>query len=310
MVILFLWGESMKWHYARRLPTNFPSTRLRDLLQKNWFLSRKEVHFLRINRAVFVNHHYLPMNTLVQADDYLELTFDAQDFSTPIPSFVPDSSANLAILFETDDLLIANKAPGIKTHANQPNEIGSLMNHLAAYLQKTPFHPYNVHRLDQQTSGAILVVKNPVLIPIYNRLIKTKVIKRTYLAVVQGQMASHKGKITLPIGTTPFDQRQRVVNGIQALTASTTFKVIKTFAHQTLVQVTLQTGRTHQIRVHLASIGHPIMGDPLYNPTFQAGQRLALHSWQIQFPLPFSTETKTITAPVPVYFNSYGKKSD
>ncbi|MBU7564247.1 RluA family pseudouridine synthase [Pediococcus ethanolidurans] len=289
----------MNWNYQRMLLSTFQSTNLRNLLQTTWGLSRKEVHFLRINRAVLINGHYQSMNTIVRSGDSINLKFASPDFSTPIPSFLPDSAANLEILFETDDLLIANKASGVKTHANQPNEVGSLMNHLAAYLNNTSAHPYNVHRLDQQTSGAILVVKNPVLIPIYNRFIKNKVVHRTYLAVVQGKFSKLKGQISLPIGKTSFDKRQRVVNGTDAVPAKTSYRVLQMSAHYSLVEIQLQTGRTHQIRVHFASLGHPVVGDPLYNPEYRTGQRLALHSWKISFPLPFSTETKTITAPIP-----------
>ncbi|WP_412989741.1 RluA family pseudouridine synthase [Pediococcus siamensis] len=298
----------MTWSYSRILPKNFHPVTLRQLLQENWSLSRKEVHFLRINRAVLINHQYQPMSTLVHADDVIDLTFHAADFSTPIPSFVPDSAANLKILFETEDLLIADKAAGIKTHANQPDETGSLMNHLAAYLQNTSAHPYNVHRLDQQTSGAILVVKNPALIPVYNQLIKTKIIRRTYLAVTQGRFVNRKGIITLPLGKTCYDQRQRVVNGADARNATTTYQIIAQSLHHSLVEIQLQTGRTHQIRVHLASLGHPIMGDPLYNPSYLAGEHMALHSWKIQFPLPFSQQIKEVVAPLPESFQLMNRK--
>lgn len=292
----------MKWTYKRILSDDFQPTALRQLLQKNWALSKKEVHFLRIDRSVLVNHRYQSMNTVLAPHDQIEMTFDSQNFSTSIPSFLPDSTANLQVLFENNDLLIANKATGVKTHSNQPGETGSLMNHLAAYLQNTDSYPYNVHRLDQQTSGAILVVKNPVLIPIYNRFIKTKVVHRTYLAVVQGKFQHAHGIISLPIGETLADKRKRVVNGTQAAMAVTEFKVLKETDHQSLVEVQLQTGRTHQIRVHFASLGHPIIGDPLYNPQYHSGERLALHSWKIEFPLPFSNETKCVTAPIPDYF--------
>lgn len=292
----------MNWQYQRVLPPSFKTTSIRNLLQHNWALSRKEVHFLRINRSILINGHYQSINTAVKAGDQVNLSFDSANFSTPIPSFLPDSAANLDILFETEDLIIANKANGVKTHSNQPNEIGSLMNHLAAHLKGTPFHPYNVHRLDQQTSGAILVVKNPVLIPIYNRLIKTKQVHRTYLAVVQGQFSVPNGEISLPIGETLFDKRQRVVNGTNAAMAKTSYHVIQMSAHHSLVEIQLHTGRTHQIRVHFASLGHPVVGDPLYNPEYRSGQRLALHSWKISFPLPFSSEVKTITAPIPEHF--------
>jgi 23S rRNA pseudouridine1911/1915/1917 synthase len=291
----------MQWHYSIRLTDAYQPQSLRDLLQKKWLLSKKVVHFLRINERVLVNSRYQPVNTLVQTGDLIELTFEATDFNTPPPPFDPDTSVSPTVLYEDENLIVVNKPTGIKTHANQPHELESMMNYLQGYFLTSAANAYNVHRLDQLTSGALLVAKNPVVVPILCRQIGQKVIRRTYLCTVQGHFDTPSGTINAPIGLDGTDQRKRQVDGENALTAVTHYQVLQTNESTSLLQVDLETGRTHQIRVHLAHLGHPIIGDPLYNPQ-PSEKPMLLHSWKIQFPLPFSLEVKSIIAPIPDYF--------
>lgn len=299
----FLWqkGVFMTWTYHIKLDQSYSPQTLRELLQKTWWLSRKVVHFLRTERRVLVNQRYQPVSTVVRTGDLISLTFKESDFSTPLPPFDPDSSQSPDVLFENDDLLVVNKPAGIKTHANQPHELGSMINFLQAYFAKKDSNAYNVHRLDQWTSGALLVAKNPVVVPILSRQISQKLIQRTYLCVVEGHLKSRSGTITLPIGLDPHDQRKRQINGPGAQPATTHYQVVREFVERSLLRVQLATGRTHQIRVHLAALGHPIVGDPLYN-SLADGAPMRLHSWQVKFPLPFSQSWQTVTAPVPNYF--------
>lgn len=291
----------MIWTYHIKLDQSYSAETLRELLQKTWWLSRKVVHFLRTERRVLVNHQYQPVSTIVHEGDLISLSFKESDFSTPLPPFDPDPSQSPEVLFENDDLLVVNKPAGIKTHANQPHELGSMINFLQAYFAKKDANAYNVHRLDQWTSGALLVAKNPVVVPVLSRQISQKLIQRTYLCVVEGHLTNDTGTITLPIGLDPDDQRKRQVNGPNAQPAVTHYQVIRKFSERTLLRVQLATGRTHQIRVHLAALGHPIVGDPLYNSLADKAP-MRLHSWQVKFPLPFSQSWQTVTAPVPDYF--------
>ena len=291
----------MTWTYHIKLDQSYSPQTLRELLQKTWWLSRKVVHFLRTERRVLVNQRYQPVSTVVRSGDLISLTFKESDFATPLPPFDPDPSQSPDVLFENDDLLVVNKPAGIKTHANQPHELGSMINFLQAYFAKKDSNAYNVHRLDQWTSGALLVAKNPVVVPILSRQISQKLIQRTYLCMVEGHLKSRSGTITLPIGLDPHDQRKRQINGPGAQPATTHYQVVREFAERSLLRVQLATGRTHQIRVHLAALGHPIVGDPLYN-SLADGAPMRLHSWQVKFPLPFSQSWQTVTAPVPDYF--------
>lgn len=291
----------MQWHYSIQLSKEYQPQSIRDLLQKTWLISRKVVHFLRINQRVLVNGQYHSINTLISAGDQIDLTFESTDFTTPLPPFDPDFTTTPVVLFENDDLIVVNKPAGIKTHANQPHELGSMMNLLQGYFNHTNYNAYNVHRLDQWTSGALLIAKNPVVVPILSREISQKIIQRTYLCIVDGHLKAPHGIIDEPIGLDTLDQRKRKINGEDALAAITHYQVLKTIGQNSLVQVTLETGRTHQIRLHMASIGHPIIGDPLYNPEPNS-QPMRLHSWKIKFPLPFSTDSKEVVASVPEYF--------
>lgn len=291
----------MQWHYSIKLSEQYHPQTIRDLLQKTWLLSRKVVHFLRINERVLINARYRPMNTVVQKGDQIDLTFDTADFTTPAPPFDLDLSKQPDVLFETNDLIVVNKPSGIKTHANQPHELGSMMNILQGYFKNTNFASYNVHRLDQWTSGALLVAKNPVVVPILSRQISQKIIQRTYLCIVEGTFDVANGTIDRSIGFDPLDQRKRQIDGQDALNAITHYRVLENRGQTALVQIQLETGRTHQIRVHMASIGHPVVGDPLYNPQ-STDFPMRLHSWKIKFPLPFNINSKEIDAPIPNYF--------
>lgn len=274
---------------------------LRQLLERTWLLPHRFVHYLRIRQNVLVNGQYYSMNQMVAVGDRIQLTFLGDEFRTPTSNYIPNRSPQLSILYENRDLLVVNKPAGQKTHPNQKGETGTLMNEVAGYLQKQPqAAAYMVHRIDQATSGAVIVAKNPVVVPILDRQISIGKIHRAYLAVVEGQFDQSQGQFTWPIGRDLTDKRKRQVNGPGAQTALTYYQVVGTNGQQSLVHLTLGTGRTHQLRVHLAYSGHPIIGDPLYNPV-QGGQ-LLLHGITQKLVLPFSNQVCEIQAPIPTAF--------
>ncbi|KRN20051.1 hypothetical protein IV79_GL000714 [Pediococcus claussenii] len=294
---------TLEWTYHRILNERYKVTPLRTLLKENWWLTKKQIHFLRINHNVLVNGNYVPINNLVRPGDRIELKFDSQTIDTPIPPFLADDSVKLDIIFEMNDFLVVNKPAGYKTHSNQPGELNSIMNFLTSYLD--PVIPYNVHRLDQATSGALLVAKNPVVLPILNQQISKKIIKRSYLALVEGGLTQTSGTIDFPIGIDPKDQRKRKIGGPHSLSAITHYQVLSSTNNRSLVQLDLETGRTHQIRLHLAAIGHPIIGDPLYSNI--KSEHMLLHSWKIKVPIPFTLDCIQLSAGLPQYFKSHIK---
>ena len=179
----------------------------------------------------------------------------------------------------------------MKTHANEPTEI-ALLNHVSSYVGSTC---YVVHRLDKETSGAILFAKNPFILPILNRILEDKNIQREYWALIQGSLAQKTIVYKDKIGRDRHDRRKRLVDPRKGQYAETQVTQLKKIGRNSLVKCQLKTGRTHQIRVHLSHHGHPIVGDPLYNPA--RGERLMLHAHRLTFTNPLTLETIQVEAP-------------
>lgn len=290
-----------QWHYQLTIPPAFNQATIRTCLQA-WLIPKRIQGQLRQTRRIYLNGVQTSIARVVHPGDQLALTFIASDFRTPTSSYLLDNHYQPTILYQTADLLVVDKPAGIKSHPNRPDENGSILNYLAPELAKTHQAPYMVHRLDQMTSGAMLVAKNPVVVPILDRLISEKIIHRKYLAWVRGHFTAAVGQLNAPIGHDPADKRKRWINTADAQPASTDYRVLTTTAHHSLVALTLHTGRTHQLRVHLAASGHPIIGDPLYDVAAGTAPRLLLHARQLDLQLPFSTTRVTVPAPLPPIF--------
>lgn len=300
--------ENIRWIIKEQLPEDQAAISLRELLHKQWLLPDRYIHFLRRRHHVLVNGQYQYVNEPVAPGDKLTLLFNGDEFRTPAANnYVPTPMPHLAVLYENRDLLVVNKPRGQKSHPNIQGETGTLMNDVAGYLQGSRAGAFMVHRLDQETSGAMIVAKNPVVVPVLNRLISNGQIHRKYLAVVTGRLTG-AGEFTWPIGNDPADVRKQKVNGVGAKPARTYYQVMASTAAVSLVQLRLGTGRTHQLRVHLAHSGHPIVGDPVYNPL--PGPAMLLHGAAQELILPFSFHRKQISAPLPTYFQDYLVKYD
>ncbi len=276
------------------LPANTETTELRELLEETWLVPRKVRHLLRTRKNVAVNGETTPFHLEVKAGDIITLTFEDSDYGKPELAL---GNANLVkVLFEDDHLLIVNKPYGMKTHPNQPAENETLLNHVAAYLAPQERVPYVVHRLDKETSGAILIAKNPFVLPILGRMLEAREIKRTYQGIASGNIKQTYLTINKKIGRDRHDKRKRIISDHQGQTAITHVTVAETSTTQSFVSCVLETGRTHQIRVHLQSIGHPLVGDPLYNPRPQEAERLMLHARSLSLLHPFTKEIIDVSA--------------
>lgn len=268
------------------LPDTQPTTTIRELLEQEWLVPRKVRHFLRIRKNVWINQEPALFHFEVHAGDHITLRFEETDYQYQEVQL--GKSSFVQPLYEDDHLLIVNKPAGMKTHPNEPTENDTLLNHLAAYLKKKEQRPYVVHRLDKETSGAILFAKNPFVLPILGRMLEQKKIYRRYQALVWGTIKEDfilKDKI----GRDRHDRRKRVVDPHKGQTALTHVSVDQVVNGQTQVYCVLETGRTHQIRVHLSHIGHPIVGDPLYQT--RPANRLMLHALELHMSHPFTQET-------------------
>lgn len=286
-----------RWQTHEQLGTNQAEISLRELLHDQWLLPKRFIHYLRSRRQVLVNGNYHSVNTIVYPDDQITLLFQGDEFRNPNNNqYIPTQKPQLEVLFENRDLIVVNKPRGQKSHPNEENETGTLMNDVAGYLAD---QAYMVHRIDLETSGAVIVAKNPIVVPILDRLISQGEIHREYLAVVEGKL-SGSGEWNWPIGNDPSDPWRRMVNGENAQPAQTYFNVLSNTTEKSLVSLRLGTGRTHQLRVHLAHSGHPIVGDPIYNP--QSTMRMLLHGYRQRLVLPFKNKKLTVEAPIPHYF--------
>lgn len=269
------------------LPENFIEQSVSDLLEKTWFIPRKQRHFLRMKKHCLVNNKLINENQLVHAGDKITLIFDNEDFSNLSLKF---GSANLAdILYEDEHLIVVNKPEGMKTHGNTADEL-ALQNHVAAAINQEVFV---VHRLDQATSGAVLFAKNQFVLPILGKMFEENKIHREYLALVKGHFPENQFTIDRAIGQNRHDKNKRILSA-KGQKAVTHVEIIKKFTDKTLVKCTLDTGRTHQIRVHLSSLNHPIIGDALYGQKSQ--ERMMLHADKIIIPHPFENKILEISA--------------
>lgn len=222
----------------------------------------------------------------------------------------------LDILYEDSDILIINKPKGMVVHPSAGHYSGTLVNALMHYCKDDlsgingVMRPGIVHRIDMDTTGSLLVCKNDFAHQNIAEQLKVHDIKRVYHAIVHGVLKEDEGTIDAPIGRHPIERKKMSINHKNGKEAVTHYKVIKRFKNYTYIQCQLETGRTHQIRVHMASIMHPLLGDAVYGPLkcpFKL-QGQTLHAKIIGIMHPRTGEYIEIDAPLPEYFSSLLKK--
>jgi 23S rRNA pseudouridine1911/1915/1917 synthase len=219
----------------------------------------------------------------------------------------------LDILYEDDSLIIINKPAGLVVHPSPGHESGTLVNALLHHCRNLAGiggiqRPGIVHRLDKDTTGAIVVAKTDVAHQHLQAQIKAKTAIREYLGIVYGSPSTNEGKIDLPIGRHPIDRQKMTVVPIEkgGRNAFTHWQIKERLGNYTLINFCLETGRTHQIRVHSAYIGHPLVGDPVYSSNRSVGVNLlgqALHAWKLTLEHPISGELIESVASLPNEFS-------
>jgi len=222
-------------------------------------------------------------------------------------------NVDFEIVYEDEDLLVINKPQGLVVHPCSSTKSGTLVNGLLAKVKDLSgingvLRPGIIHRLDKNTSGLMLVAKNDFSHKVLSEQIKNKTCHRTYLALVDGHLKNSEGKIETFIDRNKKDRKKMAVSD-SGKWAVTNYKVLKEYEKYSLVQFDLQTGRTHQIRVHSAFLGHPVVGDDVYGKKLNSLEGQLLHSYRISFVHPKKQKTLVFECNLPKYFEDFIKKT-
>ncbi|MGD6834187.1 RluA family pseudouridine synthase [Sutcliffiella halmapala] len=264
------------------------------------------LHELRMSKKVLVNGEIPNWTHALQTGDTIILPVFSEEVS-PAPNIM-----DISVLYEDEHLLIVNKVADMETHPSSETDQQSLSNGVAHYFVENGIQSKvrHIHRLDKDTSGAILFAKHSLSGAILDRELAARSIKRTYVALVEGVLSSSSGTIDKAIGKDRHHASRRRISP-SGQKAVTHYKVLKVFTKEklTLVQLTIDTGRTHQIRVHMSSLGHPLFGDTLYGAKSKHS-RHSLHAWKLTVPYPFQSGSTTVEAPIPTDFSPFTLSCD
>lgn len=255
--------------------------------------------------GVTVNGVQQKANYRMRESDLITVAIPDAEPALTLPENIP-----LDILYEDDDLLVVNKPKGMVVHPSAGHAGGTLVNavlyHCSGSLSgiNGEIRPGIVHRIDMDTTGSLIVCKNDESHLYIAQQIKEHTVKRIYHGIVNGVLKEEQGTVHAPIGRHPTERKKMAVNEKNGKDAITHYRILERFAQYTYVEFKLETGRTHQIRVHMQSIGHPLLGDSLYsgikNRMKLQGQ--TLHAMTIGFIHPKSKKYIEVTAPLPDYF--------
>lgn len=282
------------------------AARIDAYLASNTAFSRSKLQKLIKNGAVTQNGLPCKPNAQVRVGDAIRITDDTPDLDAlPAPEDIP-----LDVVYEDADLAVINKPKGMVVHPAPGNETGTLVNALLYHFQSLSemgglTRPGIVHRIDRFTSGLLVVAKNDAAHEALARQFALHTAHREYLCLVHGNLKEDSGTIDAPIGRHKTDRKRMAVTP-DGRNAVTHWRVLERFGTETLLDVRLETGRTHQIRVHMAYCKHPILGDEVYgSPAPKLGLTgQALHGYRLTFVHPRTGETMTFTAPLPEDFKT------
>lgn len=292
--------------YTYKVSEEDSGTRIDKLLPLKFNnISRVAVQRMIQNGNITVNKKNIKSSYKVLSDDVIEIEEEEIKDSDLLPEDIP-----LDIVYEDSDILVVNKQKGLVVHPGNGNPNGTLVNAVLSHCKESlsgiggEYRPGIVHRIDKDTSGLLIIAKNDNAHINISEQIKNHAVKKTYVALVRGRIKENEATINMPIARSKNDRTKMAVdkNGKNAITH---LKVLKKYKDYTFIEVNIETGRTHQIRVHMSQIGFPIVGDYIYsngkNPFGVKGQML--HSMKLEFKHPVTNKEIEVEAPVPKYFS-------
>lgn len=293
---------------------NYKVSENEGLLRIDKFLSLKEEKFSRAyfsnlikSKNVLVNGSEISPSYKIKVDDHIEVNFVEDEIDETIKPL----DLKLDIVYSDDDLLVINKPRGLVVHPGDGHHDDTLVNALVfANIKLSDVNGLKrigiVHRIDKDTTGALLICKNNYAHNFIAEQLKDHDMHREYYALVMGNISEEKGTIIAPIGRDKQNRKKMCVDSVNGKKAITHFEVVERFEKFTLISCKLETGRTHQIRVHMEYINHPVVGDPLYGKNnchlFQGGQ--LLHAYKLTFMHPTLKKEITVSCPLPSDFEN------
>ena len=286
------------------------SERLDKYLSANTELSRTLISKMIDEEYILVNGQNTKSNYKVKENDIITI-----DESYKVSTDIVPEKMELDIVYEDDDIIIINKPSGMVVHPGNGNYSGTLVNGLMYYTNNLSdingeVRPGIVHRIDKDTSGLIMIAKNNKSHEILSEYFQNKTITRTYIALIKGELNTNSATIDAPIGRSENDRKKMAVTAKNSKNAVTHLTVLKRYKGYTLVKLKLDTGRTHQIRVHMAYIGHPVYNDPVYTNDKCSDFGQFLHSYSMDFIHPITKKEMHFECELPSEFKEKLKELD
>lgn len=271
--------------------------RVEQYLRRRGYSGQNLTEIKRMPESILVNGvHYYMRQTLAAGDRLRVCIRETKCSENVLPSKLP-----LNIIYEDEDIIVINKPAGMPIHPSLNNYTNSLANALAWYYreQGRPFIFRCCNRLDRDTSGLTVVAKHLVSSSILSDMVRRHKLRRKYLAIVRGHLTPQSGIIDAPLARKPGTIIERTIDFEHGETAVTHYQVVDEQNGHSLVSLCLETGRTHQIRIHMKHLGYPLVGDYLYNPDMEYIKRQALHSHRLSFAHPITGRPMDFHAPLP-----------